>query len=90
MIWFILIAIIIIGICGSLFDGLIGGLSGIAGWILSETTGKIIATIGIVSLAALITYKLTNLSLLRVIPTYGVVAIVLIIAYKIISYFWKN
>lgn len=86
MIWFILIAIILICIFSSLIDG----LSGIAGWILSETTGKIIATIGIVSLAALITYKLTNLAVLRVIPTCGVVAIVIIAAYKIISYFWKK
>lgn len=86
MIWFILIAIILICIFSSLIDG----LSGIAGWILSETTGKIIATIGVISLAALITCKITNLSILSHIPAYGVVVIVIIVAYKIISYFWKS
>ena len=86
MIWVLLIGIILISVIGNLVQD----LGGFAEVLLSGITGKTIATIGIVSFAVLIIYKITGISILRNIPQYGIVIIIIIVAVRIISNFWKT
>lgn len=86
MIWILLIGIILFCIIGNLIEN----LGGIAEFLLIGVTGKIIATIGIISLATLIIYKITEFAILKNIPQYGVVVIIVIVSCRIISYFWKR
>ena len=86
MIWILLIGIILVCIIGNLIEN----LGGIAEILLIGVTGKIIATISIISLATLIIYKITEFAILKNIPRYGVVVIIVIITCRAISYFWRR